>query len=162
MVRKLKMPARKRADPKRREELKATGQYYRTEIKVDYFLTDLDMRQLPVDKVLEVYHDRSTIERYFYDEQYSLGARQVRTHHYEGEAIFQFLVATTNNVLRWMQKSRFRGTILEKIGLGRLIRQGMQIPARMTRVGERWIVEMPKHHHLVKQLIKSWAELSPG
>lgn len=161
MVRQLKMPASKRADPKRREQLKAAGQYYKSEIKVDYFLTDLDCRQLPIGQVLEVYHDRSTIERYFYDEQYALGARQVRTHHFAGEAVFQFLVATTNNLLRWMQKSTFRGTILEKIGLGRLIRQGMQIPARVTRKAEKWIVEMPKQHHLVKQLLKSWAELSP-
>ncbi|HEY7546164.1 MAG TPA: transposase, partial [Blastocatellia bacterium] len=71
--------------------------------KVDYFLSDLDDEQLGVESVLEVYNDRPTIERYFYDEEYSLGARQVRTHSWAGAAMFQFLVATTNNLLRWMK-----------------------------------------------------------
>ena len=129
------------------------------EVKVDYILTDLDEEQLPVEKVLETYNDRPTIERYFYDEQYSLGARQVRTRHFAGEAMFQFLVATTNNMLRWLKHSTFKGTVLERMGVGRLIHQGMQIPARVRKWGEKWIIEMPAQHTLVKQLLKSWNEI---
>jgi hypothetical protein len=44
-------------------------------------------------------NDRPTIERYFYDEQWGLGVRQVRTRHFAGEAMFEFMVATTNNLL---------------------------------------------------------------
>jgi hypothetical protein len=105
--------------------------------KVDYFLSDLDDEQLGVESVLEVYNDRPTIERYFYDEEYSLGARQVRTHSWAGAAMFQFLVATTNNLLRWMKHTTLRGTPIEEMGLGRLIHQAMQIPARIKRWGKR-------------------------
>jgi len=129
-------------------------------VKHDYYLTDLSSVQLPVADVLAVYDDRATIERYFYDEQYSLGAQQVRTGHFYGEALFQFLVATTNNFLRWLQHRVFRQTELERLGLGRLIRQAMQIPARIFQRGETWIVELPRHHHLVTLLEKSWAALS--
>jgi len=109
MVRALHKHASKRADPQKREELKEQGQQTVREMKVDYFLTDLSDRELPVEKVLEVYHGRSTIERYFYDEQYGLGAREVRTHHFAGEAMFEFLAATTNNILRWLKHSTFKG-----------------------------------------------------
>lgn len=130
-------------------------------VKHDYYLTDLTSEQLPVADLLPVYDDRATVERYFYDEQYSLGAQQVRTRHFEGEALFQFIVATTNNLLRWMQHRVFRQTALERIGLGRLIRQAMQIPALIFRRGETWIVELPQQHHLVKLLQQSWAALAP-
>ncbi len=160
MVRNLHKHPAKRADPQRRERLKEQGQQTVREIKVDYFLTDLDGEQLPVGKVLEVYHGRSMIERYFYDEQYGLGARQIRTHHFAGEAMFQFLVATTNNLLRWMQQTTFKGTELAKMGLKRLVHEAMQIPARIKKIGSKWRVEMPAEHNLVKLLLKSWDELS--
>src|SRR5262245_41159848 len=69
-------------------------------VKHDYYLTDLTAEQLPVSEVLPIYDDRATIERYFYDEQYALGAQQVRTGHFEGEALFQWIVATTNKIGR--------------------------------------------------------------
>jgi hypothetical protein len=65
MVRSLNMPSSKRPAPEKRDELKEQGKIVKREVKVDYLLTDLDEKQLPVDKVLEVYHSRSTIERYF-------------------------------------------------------------------------------------------------
>jgi hypothetical protein len=162
MVRKLEMGRGKRPDPKTRKKLQEQGASMAKETKVDYYLTDLDSNQLPVGSVLEVYNDRPTIERYFYDEQYGLGARQVRTSHFAGEAMFEFIVATTNNLLRWMKHSTFRGTELEKLGLSRLIHQAMQIPGRIKRWGRKWVVEMPAQHHLVKQLMRSWMELKPA
>jgi hypothetical protein len=48
------------------------------------------------------------------------------------------------------------------MGLGRLIHQAMQIPARMCKWGEKRIIEMPAQHTLVKQLMKSWKELKPA
>ena len=122
-------------------------------------MTDLTKEQLPVAQLLPVYDDRATIERYFYDEQYSLGAQQVRTKHFQGEALFQLLVATTNNILRWMQHRVFRKTELERLGLGRLIRQAMQIPARIFHLGCKWIVQLPAQHHLVSLLARSWPAL---
>jgi Transposase DDE domain group 1 len=129
-------------------------------IKHDYYLTDLTPEQLPVREVLPIYDDRATIERYFYDEQYALGAQQVRTGHFEGEALFQLMVATTNNLLRWMQHRVFRRTELERIGLKRLVRQAMQIPARIIQRDKQLIVELPQQHHLVRLLQQSWAALA--
>jgi hypothetical protein len=128
-------------------------------IKHSYYLTDLSADQLPVSEVLPVYDDRATIERYFYDEQYALGAQQVRTGHFEGEALFQLMVATTNNLLRWMQHRVFRQTELERIGLKRLVQRAMQIPARIIQRGEHLIVELPQRHYLVRLLQQSWAAL---
>ena len=36
----------------------------------------------------------------------------------------------------------------------------MQIPARVRKWGEKWIIEMPAQHTLVKQMLKSWDEIS--
>jgi hypothetical protein len=121
-----------------------------------YYLTDLSQERLPTTNTPEIYDNRATIERYFYDETYSLGAQHVRTSHFEGAALFQFLVATTNNLLRWMQHDVFKDTDLEKIGLGRLIHQAMQIPARLRQEGDVLTVEMPSNHHWVKRLQPNW------
>ena len=160
MVRKLNKHLAKRAAPEKREELLERGEQTYKETKVDYYVTDLNQQQMPITAVLEAYHGRSTIERYFYDEQYGLGARQVRTHHFAGEAMFEFLVATTNNLLRWLKHSTFKGTELEKMGLKRLVHEAMQIPASIRKIGKRWIVEIPAQHSLVKLLLRSWSGLS--
>jgi hypothetical protein len=131
-----------------------------TVIKCDSYLTDWSPEPWPVAAVLPTYDERVTMERYFCDEPYALGAKHVRTHHYEGAALFQLLVATTNNLPRWLQHSTFRRTELEQLGLGRLIHQVMQIPARIHRWGQKWIIEVPQQHHLVKQLLKSWPQLT--
>jgi len=131
-------------------------------VKHDYYLTDLSPAQMPIQEVLHIYDDRATIERYFYDEQYSLGAQQVRTRHFQGEALFQLIVSTTNNLLRWMQHQIFQQTTLEEIGLKRLIHRAMQIPARITQQGNQWVVEFPHQHYLIKKLEKEWVALSPS
>jgi hypothetical protein len=159
LKRKLKVHRRKRPSQSGRRRLTAEGQIFKEVEKVDYFLTDLNEAQLPIEQLLEVYHDRSTIERYFYDEQYSLGARQVRTHRSAGAALFQFLVATTNNLLRWMQHTAFQGTVVEQLGLGRVTRAVMQIPGKIKKRGQGWVVELPRGHYLVKLLMKNWGEL---
>lgn len=125
-----------------------------------YYLTDLNNQQLSIADLLDTYDDRATIERYFYDEQYALGAQQVRTGHFQGEALFQFVVATTNNLLRWMQHRVFRKTELEQLGLKRLIRQAIRIPAQIIQTVDKVIVKLPKQNHLVNLLSRSWGELS--
>lgn len=152
----------RRAGPKQRAQKTADGRARRRVRRVDYFVTDLEARQLPVAAVLPTYHDRSTIERYFYDEAYGLGARQVRTKHFPGQALFQFLVATTNNLLRWMKHSLFKGTEIERMGICRLVHSAMQIPARIRRLGNKILVEFPARHHLVAALSRSWPEMLPS
>jgi hypothetical protein len=153
---------RRRPDPKQRERAKAAGADRIRVRKVDYFLTSLTPAQLPLDRVLPTYHDRSTVERYFYDEAYGLGARQVRTKHFAGQALFQLLVATTNNLLRWMKHSVFRNTAIERMGICRIIHGAMQIPARIKKYGGRTLVEFPARHHLVASLLKTWAPMIPS
>jgi hypothetical protein len=153
---------RRRPDPKHRAEAAASGTDRVRVRKVDYFLTSLDPHRLPLALVLPTYHDRSTIERYFYDEAYGLGARQVRTKHAAGQAVFQFLVATTNNLLRWMKHSVFKNTEIERMGMSRLVHCAMQIPARIKRWGDRVLVEFPARHHLVASLAKTWAPMLPS
>jgi hypothetical protein len=63
MVRQMEMANKKRPDQKTREILKQQGKGRERVIKVDYFLTDLNEEQLPIDRVLETYNDRPTIER---------------------------------------------------------------------------------------------------
>ena len=162
LVRHLWTSDARRAGPKQRAEKAADGRARRRVRRVDYFVTDLEARQLPVDAVLATYHDRSTIERYFYDEAYGLGARQVRTKHYAGQALFEFVVATTNNLLRWMKHSLFKGTEIERMGICRLVHSAMQIPARIRRSGNRLVVEFPVRHHLIAALSRDWPEMLPS
>ncbi len=77
---------------------------------LDYFLTDLTINQLPLELLLPTYYHRSTIERYFYDENYALGVRQIHTHHFPGAALLQFLVATG-----WIVELPSRHYLLKKL-----------------------------------------------
>ncbi|MBI4752461.1 MAG: transposase [Acidobacteria bacterium] len=125
-----------------------------------YLLTDLTPAQLPIQQVLFVYDDRATIERYFADEQYALGAKHIRTHHFAGAALFQFLVATTNNVLRWFKHLLFAGSTFARLGLLRLIRQVINLPARLFHHGHQWLVQFPASHALARKLIAACPHFS--
>jgi hypothetical protein len=131
------------------------------QIRHDYFLTNLGGEELPVEKVLDVYDDRATIESYFHDEQYALGAKSVRTWSFYGSALFQYLVATTNNLLRWFKHELLKETEFESYGLKRIIHQLMQIPARLIRRGSTWTMELPQRHALAAKLLKKWHINSP-
>jgi hypothetical protein len=118
----------------------------------EYYLTNLSDRDLPVAEVVGFYHERATIERYFNDEQNALGARHVRTHHAEGAAVFQWMVAMANNQLRRVQETTFKQTPLAKLGLKRLIHTAMQVPAFVRRQGSKLIVSLPERHQIVQWL----------
>src|SRR5215813_319900 len=150
----LKHPS-KRLPPEKR-----TGLDQRVRVTCfDYFLTDLNPKQLPLELLLPTYYQRSTIERYFYDECYSLGARQIRTHCFAGAALFQFLVATTNNLLQWMKHQVFKDTPLEVMGISTIVHQAMRIPGRLLKSATGWIVELPSQHYSLKKLLRHWKSL---
>jgi hypothetical protein len=121
-------------------------------------MTKLSAEQMPVAMALDSYDDRATIERYFRDEHCALGARSVRTHKAAGAAVFQWMVAMTNNLLRWMRGQYFAKTPLEHYGLERLVRRAFQIPARLIREAGRLRVILPERHLLVATLVNA---LSP-
>jgi hypothetical protein len=119
-------------------------------------MTSLPAEVLTTREALDIYDDRATIERYFRDEQGALGARSVRTHTAAGAAVFQWLVAITNNLLQWMRKQYLAETSLKSYGVGRLIGQVFQIPARLIREGKRIRVILPERHLLTRALVAAF------
>jgi hypothetical protein len=75
--------------------------------------------------------------------------------------VFQFLVATTNTLLRWMKHSLFKNTPVDQMGICRLVRCAMQIPAKIERCGRRILVKFPARHHLILALANTWALMLP-
>lgn len=150
-----------RPGPSTRARRAAQGQAHRRVTIVGTYLTSLPAEVLSVAQVLEVYDARTTIEHYFYDETYALGARQVRSHRHAGAALFQWLVATTSNLLKWMQRSTFSQTQLQEFGLKQLIRRAFQIPALLQWQGRELVIVLPLLYHLVRGLAGTWRLLRP-
>ncbi len=116
-------------------------------------MTSLSADALPLGRVLETYDDRATIERYFRDETDALGAHSVRTHRHTGAAVFEWIVAMTSNLLRWMKAKLFAGTAIAAFGIGRLIGQVIAISARIVVTGTRRRVIVSTAHPLAKILV---------
>jgi hypothetical protein len=125
-----------------------------------YLWTNLPAEVLPVAMALDCYDDRATIERYFRDEQEALGARSVRTHKAAGAAVFQWMVAITNNLLRWMRARCFAATPLKDYGAKRLAERVFQIPAQLVRSGQRVRVIFPQRHALVATIVDAFRRLT--
>lgn len=77
------------------------------------------------------------------------------THHFAGAALFQFLVATTTNVLRWFKHRLFAGSKFARLDLLHLIRQVINLPTRLVHQGQQWLVQFPASHALARKLIAS-------
>jgi hypothetical protein len=139
----------------------ARGEPPRWQTVVDAYLTSLPAAALAVGAVLEVYDARTTIEHYFYDETYALGARHPRSHRHAGAALYQWLVATTSNLLKWMQQTTFSRTPFAQFGLKQLTRRVFQIPGLLRWEGRRLVLVLPLRHHLVRGLVGTWRLLRP-
>ncbi len=120
-------------------------------------VTSLSEEALPAECVLERYDDRATIERYFRDEDEALGAHTVRTHHHAGAAVFEWMVAMTSNLLRWMKAKLLAGTRVAGFGVGRLIGQLIAVPARIEVRGARRRVIFASGHPLTSVLVAALA-----
>jgi len=144
-----------------RKKRRAAEEEKTQQIRHDYFLTNLGAQELPVGMVLDVYDDRATIESYFHDERYALGAKHLRTWSFQGSALFQYVVATTNNLLKWFKHEVLKNTEFESYGLKRIIHKLMQIPARLTEQGKIWTVELSQSHALAVKLLDQWHLHSP-
>lgn len=150
-----------RPGPTTRARRAASGQTHRRETCVEAYLTSLPAEQLSLDRVLEVYDARTSIEHYFYDETYALGARQVRSHVHAGGALFQWLVATTSNLLKWMQRRVLHRTPFAAFGLTQLAQRVFHIPALLEWQGRELLVLLPMLHHLVRRSAAAWPLLHP-
>lgn len=115
-------------------------------------VTSLSAEQMPIERVLDSYDDRATIERYFRDED-ALGAHRVRTHRHTGAAVFEWMVAMTQNLLRWMKAKLFARTPIAGFGIGRLIGQVIAVTAHIERSGSRCRVLFSANNPLTKVLV---------
>ncbi len=79
------------------------------------------------------YSHRNKIEGYFRAEQDAFGAQYLRTKDFEGEATFLWLLASTVNLLHWIQHTTLVGTPPEEVGLARLVTEAMRIPTTIIR-----------------------------
>lgn len=127
-------------------------------VSYEHYLTDLAAAVLPAQAALEVYNGRETEESFFRAEQDAFGAQYLRTHKGEGEAAFLWLLASTVNLLRWLQQSTFAGTPLEEAGLTKLVTQAMRIAATVVRTAQTWIVILPATARIVRQLVSVWCQ----
>ena len=146
-------PRGTRPGPSVRARREALGQARCRQVTHECYLTSLSAEQLSLGESLAFYNQRQTIERYFADEQNALGARHVRTHHHAGAAVFQWVVAMANNLLRWMRRRVWHDTPLEGVGLKRLIKHYFQIPGRIVRTGATRVIEVAATHWLVPHLV---------
>ncbi len=131
-----------------------------TEKKLSYehYLTDLPAETLPVEAVLDSYNDRETEESFFRTEQDAFGAQYLRTRDFQGEAAFLWIMASTINLLRWVQSTTFAGTPLEEAGLTKLVSQAMRIPATIIQEAKVWVVVLPETARLLRQLVSIWMQ----
>jgi DDE family transposase len=147
-----------------RARLKREGRARERRVRAEYWLTSLEGEDLPAPAVVEIYNDRQRIEAYFRDEQQALGARHVRRRAWAGAAVFEWLVAMTNTVLRWTMGELLAGTPVEEFGLTRVVKEVMQIPARLVRRGRTVRIIVPSRHALVRRLLTSaspfWSRLA--
>lgn len=134
----------------------APGQVWEKVVSHEHYLTDLGPEVLPLEEVIEVYNDRATEESFFRAEQDAFGAHYLRTGHKEGEAGFLWLLASTANLLRWVQHSTFSHTPLENAGLTKLVTNAMQIPAQIVRTAQECIIILPRRARLAQQLLSAW------
>ncbi len=134
------------------------GTTRRKAVSFEHYLTDIGPEDLPAGAVLDSYNGRETEEGFFRSEQDAFGAHYLRTMHMEGEAAFLQILASTINLLRWVQASTFSGTPLEKVGLTRLVTEVMRIPATLIRQAQQWIVLLPETFRLVRQFVSAWME----
>lgn len=134
------------------------GVVAREVVSYEHYLTDYDAKVLSSAGVIEVYNGRETEESFFRGEQDGLGAQYLRTSKGEGEAAFLWLLASTVNLLRWVQNTVFVGTELQQVGLSKLVHQAMRIPATIIRTATVWIIRLPEQARLIRQLINAWTE----
>jgi hypothetical protein len=132
-------------------------------VTYEHYVTDLPAESLPLVAaepvtVVDIYNDRETEESFFRSEQDALGAHCLRTYKMEGEAAFLWLLASTVNLLRWTQCSRFAGTKVEEAGLTKLVTQIMQIPATIVRTAHTQFIILPETLRLARHLAHVWLE----
>jgi hypothetical protein len=112
-------------------------------VSCEHYLTDLPSSFLTPAEVIATYNGRESQEGLFQSEQDIFGADHLRTRHQDGEAVFLWILASTINLLRWVQHSTFEGTPVEHLGLHRLVTDVIHVPATVIRQVASWTLQLP-------------------
>jgi hypothetical protein len=126
-------------------------------VQYEHYLTDLPADRLPAAAVVTQYAARATEESFLQSEQTAFGAQYLRTYQHEGEAAFLWLLASTVNLLRWVQQRAFAGTPLETAGLTKLVTQALRIPGTIITTATGWMVRLPATARIVRAFVTAWA-----
>ena len=127
-------------------------------VSTEHDLTDLPAVVRPADAVLDGYNARETEESFFRSEQDAFGAQYPRTHVFAGQAAFLWVLASTVNLLRWVQQRLFAGTPLEHGGLTKLVTQAVRLPATVIQTAAAWLVLLPAAARLAHLLVPAWTQ----
>lgn len=122
------------------------------EVSFEHYATDLPAATLTPAEVIGTYNGRESEEGFFQTEQATFGAAYLRTRHQEGEEAFLWIMASTINLLRWVQHTTFAQTPIADLGLHKLVTQVLRIPATLIRTATAWIVRLPELAWLTRQL----------
>lgn len=127
-------------------------------VSFEHYVTDLPDTVLPAGALLDAYNDRETEESFFRAEQDAFGAQYLRTHAFNGQAAFLWILVSTVNLLRWTQHRLFANTPLEHLGLTRLVTQALRLPATLIRTDDAWLVILPASARLAQLLVAAWLQ----
>jgi DDE family transposase len=122
------------------------------EISYEHYLTDLPAAALTPAEVIGAYNGRESEEGFFQTEQATFGAAYLRTRHKDGEEAFLWIMASTINLLRWVQHTTFAQTPIEDLGLHQLVTTVICIPATLVRMAHAWLVRLPEIAWVTRQL----------
>jgi hypothetical protein len=76
----------------------------------------------------------------------------LRTRHHAGEEAFLWIMASTINLLRWVQHTTFAQTPIADLGLHQLVTKVICIPATLVRLAHAWLVRLPELAWVTRQL----------
>jgi hypothetical protein len=127
-------------------------------VSYEHYLTDLPAAVLPAAAVLDGYNTRETEASFFRSAQDALGAQYLRTHVFAGQAACLWILASTVNLLRWVQQRLFAGTPLEHLGLTRLVTQAARLPATVIQTADACLGLRPAAARLAHLLVRAWTQ----
>jgi hypothetical protein len=121
-------------------------------VSFEHYLTDFPASVMTPEQVVATYNGRQSEEGLFQSEQDVFGADHLRTRHQDGEAVFLWILASTMNLLRWVQHSTFAGTPVEHLGLRKLVTDVIHVPATVVRQVNSWTLCLSDIAWITRQL----------
>jgi hypothetical protein len=121
-----------------------------------HYVTDLSPAQATAEEVWHLYYGRENSESDIEERKNVLASGSLRSRTYYGICTFQWLNVLTSNLLVWMKAQRLQDTPLAAFGRHKLIRDAMQVPARLVQVEAQWIACWDQQHPLTPWLVAAF------